>query len=141
MDKENSINKKYNTELKKYSNELYKISIEIKRKNVINYIIQLFINIEDIINKYDIDYIFEILKDLIFILNNYNNYNNEIIMKKSISLHKDLINKYLDNFFKYDYDLLKKESTESELFYNIEENNNYDDILLDLEELGNNITY
>ena len=42
-------------------------------------------------------------------------------MNKSISLHKNLISKYLDNFFKYDYDLLKKESTESELFVNIEE--------------------
>ena len=60
-------------------------------------------------------------------------------MNKSISLHKDLISKYLDNFFKYDYELLKKESTESDLFFNIEENNNYDDILLNLEELGNNI--
>ena len=139
MDKEYNINKKCNRELKKYSNELYISSVEIKRKNAINNIIQLFTNIENIINKYDIDYNFSILQDLIFILNNYNNYNNEIIMNKSISLHKNLISKYLDNFFKYDYDLLKKESTESELFVNIEENNNYNDILLNLEELENNI--
>ena len=47
-----------NKELRKYSNELYKITVEIKRKNTINKIINLFNNIENIITKYDIEFNF-----------------------------------------------------------------------------------
>ena len=67
------LNKKCNRELKKYSNELFKTSVEVKRKNTINNIINIFNGIENIINKYDIDYNFDIIKDLIFILKNDNN--------------------------------------------------------------------
>ena len=102
------LNKKCNRELKKYSNELFKTSVEVKRKNTINNIINIFNGIENIINKYDIDYNFDIIKDLIIILNNYNINNNEIIMQKSISLNKDLTNKLINNFFKYDNNIIQK---------------------------------
>jgi hypothetical protein len=124
------INKKYNKELKKNSNELYKINIEIKRKNTINNILNIFNDIEDIINSYNIEYNFIIIKDLLFILNNYTNHNNETIMNKSISLHKNIISKYLGNIFNYDKDILLKE-----LPFKNEKNNFVDKT----EELGKEI--
>lgn len=139
LDKEEDINKKCNKELKKFSNELYKSSVEIKRKNTFNNIINVFNNIENIINKYDIDYNFNIIKDLLFILNNYNNHNNEDIMNKSISLHKDLICKYLNKIFKCDNDFLEKESLYSESLFNDKINNNSSKVILDMEEMGNKI--
>ena len=142
LDIEEDINKKCNKELKKYSNELFKTSVEIKRRNTFNNIINVFNNIENIINKYNIDYNFNIIKDLIFILNNYNNHNNEEIMNKSISLHKDLICKYLNNIFKYDNDFLEKETLYGESLLKAKGskgNNNSSKIILDMEELGNKI--
>ena len=142
LDIEEDINKKCNKELKKYSNELFKTSVEIKRRNTFNNIINVFNNIENIINKYNIDYNFNIIKDLIFILNNYNNHNNEEIMNKSISLHKDLICKYLNNIFKYDNDFLEKETLYGESLLKTKGskgNNNSSKIILDMEELGNKI--
>ena len=131
----NGLNKKYNKELKKYSNELFKTSVEIKRKNTINNIINIFNNIENIINKYDIDYNFDIIKDLIIILNNYNINNNEIIMQKSISLNKDLTNKLINNFFKYDNNFIQKLS-----LYSQEQNNIYNHMTSNIEEIGNKIS-
>jgi hypothetical protein len=69
----------------------------------------IFNLIESIINKYDIEFNFNIIKDLLFILNNYTSHNNEIIMNKSISLNKDLICKFLDNLFKCNNEFLEKE--------------------------------
>ena len=131
----NGLNKKYNKELKKYSNELFKTSVEIKRKNTINNIINIFNNIENIINKYDIDYNLDIIKDLIIILNNYNINNNEIIMQKSISLNKDLTNKLINNFFKYDNNFIQKLS-----LYSQEQNNIYNHMTSNIEEIGNKIS-
>ena len=131
----NGLNKKYNKELKKYSNELFKTSVEIKRKNTINNIINIFNNIENIINKYDIDYNFDIIKDLIIILNNYNINNNEIIMQKSISLNKDLTNKLINNFFKYDNNFIQKLS-----LYSQGQNNIYNHMTSNIEEIGNKIS-
>ncbi len=124
------INKRCNKELKKNANELYKINIEIKRKNTINNIINIFNNIEEIINEYNIDYNFNVIKDLLFILNNYSNHNNETIMNKSISLHKNLLSKFLNNIFNYDSELLSKE-----LAFKTEINN----FITKTEELGNEI--
>ena len=124
------INKRCNKELKKNANELYKINIEIKRKNTINNIINIFNNIEEIINEYNIEYNFNVIKDLLFILNNYSNHNNETIMNKSICLHKNLVSKYLDNIFNYDKELLAKE-----LAFNTENNI----FIAKTEELGNEI--
>ena len=121
---------------------MFKTSVEIKRRNTFNNIINVFNNIENIINKYNIDYNFNIIKDLIFILNNYNNHNNEEIMNKSISLHKDLICKYLNNIFKYDNDFLEKETLYGESLLKAKGskgNNNSSKIILDMEELGNKI--
>ena len=128
------LNKKCNRELKKYSNELFKTSVEVKRKNTINNIINIFNGIENIINKYDIDYNFDIIKDLIFILNNYNINNNEIIMQKSISLNKDLTDKLINNYFKYDNDFIKQLS-----LYTKEQNIIYNTFASNLEEIGNKI--
>ena len=128
------LNKKCNRELKKYSNELFKTSVEVKRKNTINNIINIFNSIENIINKYDIDYNFDIIKDLIFILNNYNINNNEIIMQKSISLNKDLTDKLINNYFKYDNDFIKQLS-----LYTKEQNIIYNTFASNLEEIGNKI--
>ena len=138
--KEMNINKKYNKELKKLSNELYKITVEIKRKNTINNIISLFNNIENIIKINDIEYNFNIIKDLLFIVNNYTNHNNETIMNKSISLHKDLICKYLDNLFMYNKEFLEKEALFNESIIKHEgyKNNNYID---KLEQMGNEIIF
>ena len=125
------INKKYNKELKKLSNELYKITVEIKRKNTINNIISIFNKIENIINKYeyDIEYNFNAIKDLLFLLNNYTNHNNETIMNKSISLHKGLICKYIDNLFMYNNEFFEKETI-------FKESNNY---INKLELIGNEL--
>jgi hypothetical protein len=128
------LNKKCNRELKKYSNELFKTSVEVKRKNTINNIINIFNGIENIINKYDIDYNFDIIKDLIIILNNYNINNNEIIMQKSISLNKDLTDKLINNYFKYDNDFIKQIS-----LYTQEQNILYNKFASNLEEIGNKI--
>ena len=137
--KDINISKKYNKELKKISNELYKITVEIKRKNTINNIISLFNNIENIINIKDIDYNFNVIKDLLFLLSNYTNHNNETIMNKSISLHKDLICKFLDNLFMYNNEFLEKETILNES--NIKQegciSNNY---INKIEQIGNEIT-
>ena len=98
----NDKNKKYNRELKKFADELFRINIEIKRKNNINNIINILDNIENIINKYNFEYEFNATKDLLIILNSYTHYNNEVIMNKSLSLHKELVSKYLDDIFNYD---------------------------------------
>ena len=98
----NDKNKKYNRELKKFADELFRINIEIKRKNNINNIINILDNIENIINKYNFEYEFNATKDLLIILNSYTHYNNEVIMNKSLSLHKELVSKYLNNIFNYD---------------------------------------
>ena len=98
----NDINKKFNKELKKNSDELFRINIEIKRKNNINNIINILENIENIINKNIFEYDFNITKDLLIILNSYTHYNNETIMNKSLSLHKEIVDKYLNGLFSYD---------------------------------------
>ena len=98
----NEKKKKYNKELRKYSDELFRINIEIKRKNNINNIINILDNIENIINKTDFEYDFNITKDLLIILNSYTHYNNETIMNKSLSLHKEIVSKYLQDIFSYD---------------------------------------
>ena len=98
----NDKKKKYNKELRKYSDELFRINIEIKRKNNINNIINILDNIENIINKTDFEYDFNITKDLLIILNSYTHYNNETIMNKSLSLHKEIVSKYLQDIFSYD---------------------------------------
>jgi len=98
----NDINKRYNRELKKNSDELFRINIEIKRKNNINNIINILENIENIINKKIFEYDFNIIKDLLIILNSYTQYNNEIIMTKSLSLHKEIVDKFLNGIFSYD---------------------------------------
>ena len=98
----NDKNKKYNRELKKFADELFRINIEIKRKNNINNIINILDNIENIINKYNFEYEFNATKDLLIILNSYTHYNNEVIMNKSLSLHKELVSKYLEDIFNYD---------------------------------------
>ena len=98
----NDKKKKYNKELRKYSDELFRINIEIKRKNNINNIINILDNIENIINKIDFEYDFNITKDLLIILNSYTHYNNETIMNKSLSLHKEIVSKYLQDIFSYD---------------------------------------
>ena len=98
----NDKKKKYNKELRKYSDELFRINIEIKRKNNINIIINILDNIENIINKTDFEYDFNITKDLLIILNSYTHYNNETIMNKSLSLHKEIVSKYLQDIFSYD---------------------------------------
>ena len=98
----NDKNKIYNRELKKFADELFRINIEIKRKNNINNIINILDNIENIINKYNFEYEFNATKDLLIILNSYTHYNNEIIMNKSLSLHKELVSKYLEDIFNYD---------------------------------------
>jgi hypothetical protein len=97
----NDINKKFNKELKKNSDELFRINIEIKRKNNINNIINILENIENIINKNIFEYDFNITKDLLIILNSYTHYNNETIMNKSLSLHKEIVDKYLNGLFSY----------------------------------------
>ena len=135
-----NINIKYNNELKKYSNELYKKSVEIKRKNIINDIINLFNNIEDIINNNDIEYNHEILKDLLIILNNYTNYNNVSIMNKSISLHKNLITKYLNNFFECDNIFLEKEKIYCESLFNSEDQNEIHNNIISIEEFGQELS-
>jgi len=135
-----NINKRCNKELKKYSNELYKINIEIKRKNTINNIINLFNKIESLINKHNIEYSFNIMKDLLFILNNYTNHNNDIIMNKSISLHKDLISKYLNNFFRYDKNFLEKDLLLfNESFLRNKDKNINNNYLIKIEQLGYDI--
>ena len=101
-EKINDKKKKYNKELRKYSDELFRINIEIKRKNNINNIINILDNIENIINKIDFEYDFNITKDLLIILNSYTHYNNETIMNKSLSLHKEIVSKYLQDIFSYD---------------------------------------
>ena len=101
-EKINDKKKKYNKELRKYSDELFRINIEIKRKNNINNIINILDNIENIINKTDFEYDFNITKDLLIILNSYTHYNNETIMNKSLSLHKEIVSKYLQDIFSYD---------------------------------------
>ena len=98
----NDINKRYNKELKKNSDELFRINIEIKRKNNINNIINILENIENIINKKIFDYDFNIIKDLLIILNSYTQYSNEIIMTKSLSMHKEIVDKFLNGIFSYD---------------------------------------
>ena len=98
----NDINKRYNRELKKNSDELFRINIEIKRKNNINNIINILENIENIINRKIFEYDFNIIKDLLIILNSYTQYNNEIIMTKSLSLHKEIVDKFLNGIFSYD---------------------------------------
>ena len=101
IDIKNDINKKYNRELKKNSDELFRINVEIKRKNNINNIINILENIENIINKKIFEYDFNITKDLLIILNSYTHYNNEIIMTKSLSLHKEIVDKFLNGIFSY----------------------------------------
>ena len=101
-EKLNDKKKKYNRELRKYSDELYRINIEIKRKKNINNIINILDNIETIINKFDFEFDFNITKDLLNILNSYTHYNNEIIMNKSLSLHKEIVSKFLEDTFSYD---------------------------------------
>ena len=101
-EKINDKKKKYNRELRKCSDELFRINIEIKRKNNINNIINILDNIENIINKTDFEYDFNITKDLLIILNSYTHYNNETIMNKSLSLHKEIVSKYLQDIFSYD---------------------------------------
>ena len=64
----------------------------------------MFDNIDNIINKNDIDYNFNIIRDLLFIINNYTNHSNKSIMNRSIFLHKNIICKYLDFFFNYNND-------------------------------------
>ena len=98
----NDKNKKYNRELKKFADELFRINIEIKRKNNNNNIINILENIENIINKYNFEYEFNATKDSLIILNSYTHYNNEVIMNKSLSLHKELVSKYLEDIFNYD---------------------------------------
>lgn len=122
MDKKNELNRKFNKELKKYSNELYKANIEIKRKNTINNIISLFDNIDNIINNNDFDYNFNIIRDLLFIINNYSNHSNKSIMNRSISLHKNIICKYLDTFFNYNNSFLEKQKIYSESLFKNEDN-------------------
>jgi len=132
-----NINKRCNKELKKYSNELYKINIEIKRKNTINNIINLFNKVESLINKHNIEYSFNVMKDLFLIVNNYTNHNNEIIMNKSKSLHKDLIFKYLNNFFRYDKNFLEKDLLLfNESFLRNKDKNINNNYLIKIEQLG-----
>ena len=118
----NDLNYKFNKELKKFSNELYKSSIKIKRKNTINYIINLFDNIENLISKYDSDYNFNIIRDLLIILKNYSNHSNKSIMNRSISLHKNIISKYLDTFFNYNNSFYEKQKIYSESLFKNEDN-------------------
>ena len=94
--------KKFNKELKKCSDELFQINVEIKRKNNINNIINILDNIENIINKSNIEFDFNVTKDLLIILNSYTHYSNETIMGKSLSLHKEIISKFLYDIFSYE---------------------------------------
>ena len=148
VDKKNDLNRKFNKELKKYSNELYKANIEIKRKNTINNIINLFDNIDNLINKYEIDYNFNIIRDLLIIINNYSNHSNKSIMNRSISLHKNITCKYLDTFFKYNNSFLEEQKKFSESLFKNEDNilNNIiineaqklcEDILLQIDNIKN----
>jgi hypothetical protein len=148
IDKKNDLNRKLNKELKKYSNELYKANIEIKRKNTINNIINLFDNIDNLINKYDIDYNFNIIRDLLIIINNYSNHSNKSIMNRSITLHKNITCKYLDTFFNYNNSFLENQKIFSESLFKNEDNilNNIiineaqklcEDILLQIDNIKN----
>ena len=42
------------------------------------------------------------MKDLLIILNSYTHYNNEVIMNKSLLLHKDIVDNFLESIFSYD---------------------------------------
>lgn len=134
------LNKRYNREIKKYSNELYKTNIEIKRKNTFNNIINIFNNIENII-KNDIEYNFDTIKDLLIILDNYTNHSNKTIMNKSISLHKNLISKYLDNFFKCDTEFIEKELLYSKSLFKNCGNKLNNEILIQAGKLCNEILF
>ena len=101
-EKRNYLNRQCNKELKKNSDELFRINIEIKRKNNINNIINILENIEKIINKNNFDYDFNITRDLLIILNSYAQNNNETIMSKSLSLHKEIADKFVERIFSYE---------------------------------------
>ena len=101
-EKRNYLSKQYNKELKKNSDELFRINIEIKRKNNINNIINILENIEKIINNNNFDYDFNITRDLLIILNSYTRNNNETIMSKSLSLHKEIADKFIEGIFSYE---------------------------------------
>ena len=101
-EKRNYLSKQYNKELKKNSDELFRINIEIKRKNNINNIINILENIEKIINNNNFDYDFNITRDLLIILNRYAQNNNETIMSKSLSLHKEIVDKFIEGIFSYE---------------------------------------
>ena len=101
-EKRNYLNKQCNKELKKNSDELFRINIEIKRKNNINNIINILENIEKIINKNNFDYDYNITRDLLIILNSYAQNNNETIMSKSLSLHKEIADKFIEGIFYYE---------------------------------------
>ena len=95
-------NRQYNKQIKKYSDELFRINIEIKRKNNNNNIINILDDIKNIINNNNFEYDFNIVKDLLIILNSYTHYNNEVIMNKSLLLHKDIVDNFLESIFSYD---------------------------------------
>ena len=138
IDIKNDINKKYNRELKKNSDELFRINVEIKRKNNINNIINILENIENIINKKIFEYDFNITKDLLIILNSYAHYNNEIIMTKSLSLHKEIVDKFLNGIFSYN-NILKEISPNTSQEINDFLNNNIaicEEILNSIYELN-----
>ena len=117
---ENDINIECNRKLKNNAQNLFKINIEVKRKNNINNIINILDNIENIINENNFDFDYNIIKDLLFILNNYTHYNNEIIMNKSIFLHKIILDKFIENIFSYskiDTSLDDEDITNSDEYY------------------------
>ena len=117
---ENDINIECNRKLKNNAQDLFKINIEVKRKNNINNIINILDNIENIINENNFDFDYNIIKDLLFILNNYTHYNNEIIMNKSIFLHKIILDKFIENIFSYskiDTSLDDEDITNSDEYY------------------------
>ena len=132
-------NKKINRELKKLSDELFTINVEIKRKNNINNIINILDNIENIINKSNFEYDFTITKDLLIILNNYTHYNNQTIMNKSLSLHKEIISKFLEDIFSYD-DINEINLDNNQELDEIISNTLkiYEEISIDLDKIKNN---
>ena len=132
-------NKKINRELKKLSDELFTINVEIKRKNNINNIINILDNIENIINKSNFEYDFTITKDLLIILNSYTHYNNQTIMNKSLSLHKEIISKFLEDIFSYD-DINEINLDNNQELDEIISNTLkiYEEISIDLDKIKNN---
>ena len=131
-------NRQYNKQIKKYSDELFRINIEIKRKNNKNNIINILDDIKNIINNNNFEYDFNIVKDLLIILNSYTHYNNEVIMNKSLLLHKDIVDNFLESIFSYD---IKEISLDNEKEEDDKLNNIFDmceEIITSLNKMKNN---